>query len=97
MTVKLIFHSGECRYDDDTSLPYKLELSMRAPSFMAIAALFVMGGTEDVVARGDTCEELLEWMKKNALDDHPRLTRWKITGPNGFVRDHDCVSVAPPV
>jgi len=85
MTVKLILHTGECQHADDPSRPYRLELVMRPPEFMIVAFVGIHGGTEDVVARGDTAQELVDWMTEKGLTDHPRLIRWKITGPSNFV------------
>ncbi len=85
MTVKLISHTGECSREDDTSLPFKLELIMRVPEFRNTTFAMLYGGSEDVVARADTHEELTEWMKAHGLDDHVRLSRWRILGPNGDV------------
>lgn len=83
MAVKLISHTGECLHDDDPTMPFRLELIMRAPSFMNFAFVSLHGGTEDVVARGNTYEELVAWMKQHGLNYHPRLSRYRIVGPEG--------------
>ena len=84
--IKLIRHTGEFNYpDDDPKLPFKLELVMRPPKFMIVAFVSMHGGTEDVVARGDTVDELKAWMKVHGLDRHPRLSRWRITADGAVV------------
>lgn len=76
--LKLIKHTGECDHPDDPSLPFKLELVMRPPKFMVVTFVAMHGGTEDVVARAETFNELVDWMKLHGLDTHPRLKRWRI-------------------
>ncbi len=83
MTVKLIQHTGECVHEDDPRIPFRLELVMRPPEFMHLAWVFLCGGTENVVARASSHEELDSWMRDRGLADHPRLIRWTITGPDG--------------
>lgn len=85
MTVKLIEHTGECSHPDDPSMPYRLDLRMRPPSFMVVAFAAIHGGSEDVVARADSEQELTAWMQERGLTDHPRLSRWRITGPGDKV------------
>lgn len=80
--IKLIKHTGECALPDDPSLPFRLDLVLRAPS-ADVAFMLFHGGTEDVVARADSAEELIEWMHENGLRDHPRLIRFSITDPEG--------------
>lgn len=87
MAVKLIKHTGESDHPDDPSLPFKLELVMRAPEFMVIAWIGLYGGSEEVVARGDTLEELTAWMEEHGLKDHIRLSRYSITDAEGKVVD----------
>ena len=83
MSVKLIKHTGECALPDDPSLPFRLELVMRAPSFMNVTFVVLYGGTEDVVARASNLDELVEWMHERGLRDHPRLIRFAITDNTG--------------
>ena len=82
--MKLIKHTGTCDHPDDPSLPFKLELSLRAPEFMQVAFVMMHGGTEELVARSSTKEELQDWMKDQDIQTHPRLIRWALTGPDGF-------------
>jgi len=82
MTVKLIRHTGECSHEDDPAIPFLLELVMRLPEFMHMAWVFACCGTEDIVARATTQEELSSWHDRG-LANHPRLIGWKIIGPNG--------------
>lgn len=82
--LKLIKHTGTCDHPDDPSLPFKLELSLRAPEFMNVAFVLLHGGTEDLVARSTTKEELTDWMASQGIETHPRLIRWALTGPDGF-------------
>jgi len=85
--IKIIKHTGECDKQDDPSLPFKLELVMRPPEFMVVAFIGLYGGTEDVVTRGETLEELQEWMETHGLKKHPRLSRYSITDKDGKVVD----------
>jgi hypothetical protein len=87
MTVKLIKHTGESEYPDDPSIPFKLEMVLRPPDFMIIAWIGLYGGTEEVVARGETLEELTAWMEEHGLKDHSRLSRYTITDAEGKVVD----------
>jgi hypothetical protein len=93
--VKLIRHTGECNHADDSSLPYKLELVMRPPEFMAVVWAFMHGGTEEVAARGSTVGALRDWMRERGLDAHPRLSRWAITDHNGLVVARGCLDGLP--
>jgi hypothetical protein len=87
MTVKLIKHTGESEHKDDLSLPFKLEMVLREPEFMIVAWIGVYGGSEEIVARGSTLEELTTWMKQHGLKDHCRLSRYTITNAEGKVVD----------
>ncbi len=94
--VKLILHTGECRHEDDPSYPFKLELVMRPPSLCNVAFVCLYGGSEEVLARGETPEQLKQWMARNGLSDHPRLTRWKISGPEGQVAQYEWIDDPSP-
>jgi hypothetical protein len=85
MAVKLIKHTSECDHEDDPSIPFKLEMVMRPPEFMEFTFFALYGSTEDIVARGDTLEELNSWMETNHLKTHSRLTRYAITDADGKV------------
>ena len=83
--LKVIKLTGQCNEPDDPTLPFKLELSLRAPGFMEVAFVLMHGGSEDLVVRATTDKELTEFMAQQHLETHPRLTRWSITGPEGVV------------
>jgi hypothetical protein len=87
MAIKLIRHTGESDHPDDPSLPFKLEMVLRAPEFMVIAWIGMYGGSEEIIARGDTLEELALWMDEHGLKTHPRLSRYEITDGEGKVVD----------
>jgi hypothetical protein len=87
VTVKLIKHTSECDYPDDPSIPFKLEMDLQPPEFMGITWLALYGGSEYIVARGDTAEELVAWMEEKGLKPHPRLRRYSITDSEGKVVD----------
>lgn len=87
MTVKLIKHTSECDHPDDPSVPFKLEMVLRVPDFMAVTWAALYGGTEEIVARGDSVEELHAWMEENGLKTHPRRSRYAITNSDGVVVD----------
>ena len=86
--IKLIHHTGECDHPDDDSLPIKLEMYLRAPSFMIVAFVGLYGGSERIVARADTVEALDQWLTEHGLVDHPRLSRFRITNGAEVVRSH---------
>jgi len=87
MAIKLIKHTSECDHPDDPSMPFKLEMVLSAPEFMEVAWAGLYGGTEEVVARGDSLEELNAWMEEHGLKTHPRRRRYAITNSDGVVVD----------
>lgn len=87
MTVKLIKHTSECDHEDDPSLPFKLYMTLKPPEFMEFTWTCLHGGSEDIIARGDTIEELTAWMEKNDLKEHTRLIRYSILDGDGKVVD----------
>lgn len=88
--VKLVRHTGECNHpDDDLTLPVRLELNMRPPSLMSVAFTSLYGGSEEVVARAHTVDEMRSWMHDHGLDSHPRLRRYRITDGDTVVDDLD--------
>jgi hypothetical protein len=84
VTVKLISHTGECEYPDDTTLPIKLEMVLTPPKFMQVAWIGMCGGSEEIIARSDNLEELNSWIEDHGLKRHSRLIRYEITD-NGVV------------
>lgn len=87
--VKLIKHTGECDLPDDDTLPVKLEMFLRPPSFMSVAFAYLYGGSEEVVARAENVSELEAWMKDRDLETHPRLSRFRIAEGGEIVRSHN--------
>jgi hypothetical protein len=87
MALKLIKHTGSCNYPDDPSLPFKIEIIFRASEFMGVTWSLLHGGTEDIVVRGDTLEELTSWVEANELKTHFRFIRYAITDAEGKVVD----------
>lgn len=85
MALKLIYHTSDCKNPDDPSLPYRLDLVMRAPEFLIVAWAMLHGGVEEIIARASTLEELNAWMQEHRLAEHPRLTRYTIKGPGDEV------------
>lgn len=85
MTVKLIKHTSDCDFPDDPSLPFKLEVILRPPEFLELTWIGLYGGSEDIVARGDSAEELLVWADTYGLKNHTRLRRYAITDSDGKV------------
>lgn len=83
---KLIHHNtGAVNKPDDTTLPFKLNASLRPPEFMGIAFILLYGGSEEIVVRGRSQRSLERFMRRHNLRDHPRLLELKITGPNGIL------------
>ena len=87
MAFKLIYHTADCDNPDDPSLPYWLEMVMRAPEMCIVAWVMVHGGCEEIVARASTLDELKAWMQEHRLVEHPRLTRYTIKGPGGEIAE----------
>jgi hypothetical protein len=87
--IKLIHHTGECDHPDDTSLPVRLDMYLRTPSFMSVAFVCLYGGSERVVARAENVPELEQWMLEKGLTDHSRLSRFQITEGTDVVRSHN--------
>lgn len=87
MTVKLIKHTSECDHEDDPSLPFKLYMTLKPPEFMEFTWFSLYGGSEEIIARGDTLEEVTAWMEKNDLKEHTRLIRYSILDGDGKVVD----------
>jgi hypothetical protein len=50
---------------------------------MIVAFVCLHGGSEHVVARAESQDDLTAWMREHGLDTHPRLSRYRITGPQG--------------
>ncbi|MCK9567553.1 hypothetical protein M0R72_01225 [Candidatus Pacearchaeota archaeon] len=87
MTVKLIRHTSECDHSDDPIMPFKLEMVLKVPEFMEVTWVCLYGGTEEIVARGDSVEELHAWMEEHSLKTHPRMSRYAIANNDGVVVD----------
>jgi len=68
-----------------TNAPFKLEANFSPPLFMDLAFVFLYGGSEEIVVRGETLEALNKLIEVNNLRTHPRLRRITITGPDGIV------------
>ena len=85
MAIKLIYQTSVCDRSDDPSMPFKLDLVLRAPEFMAVTWAFLHGGTEQIIVRANTYEELTAWMDLNNLKTHVRLSRYSITDCSGVV------------
>lgn len=84
--IKLIHHNaGGVNEDDDPSMPYKLEMSLRPPQFMLIAFIGLYGGSEEVVVRGETREAMEKFIEANGFRTHPRLAKLTLTGPEGVI------------
>ncbi len=84
--LKLICHNARgVNEPDDTSFPYKLEVSLRPPEFMIIAFFGLYGGSEELVVRGMTKEGLEQCIEENGFKTHPRLRTLRVTGPEGEV------------
>jgi hypothetical protein len=79
--VRLVRHLNTC-YDEDPALPFRIEIVLRAPEFMAVAFIGIYGGSENIVAQAVDLASLREFVVRNELGDHPRLRRMVVTGPN---------------
>lgn len=84
--VKLIKHNASgINNPDDTSYPYKLEMSLSPPLFMDIAFIGIHGASEEILVRGKTEEALTELIDLNNFRTHPRLRQLTLTGPDGVI------------
>ena len=84
--LKVILHNaGNVNEADDPTFPFKLEVSLRAPSFMNIAFIGLYGATEELIVRGMTKEALDELIDEQRFRKHPRLIRLILTGPDGVL------------
>jgi len=80
--IKIIRHNAaRVNNLDDPSLPYKVDIQLKAPSFMEIAFIAVHGGTEDICVRAETEEQVERFLEKYGFRTHPRLISLKIEGP----------------
>jgi len=81
--VRLVRHLNT-RYDEDPALPFKVEISLRAPEFMAVAFVCIYGGSEDIVAQAADLASLCAFVVRNDLVTHSRFRWLCATGPEGF-------------
>lgn len=74
--LKLIKHNmGHINNPDDPSFgPWRLDIDLRPPEFMQVAAMLIYGN-EEVVVRGKTQEALEKLIETNHFTTHPRLVR----------------------
>jgi hypothetical protein len=80
--IKVIKHNaGHINNPDDPSLPYRVDLRLRAPEFMAVAFIGLYGGTEDIVVRATTEEAAEAFLAKYGFRTHPRLISVTVTKP----------------
>jgi hypothetical protein len=83
--VKIIkLNSSNIDEPYDPNLPWKLEMTFSPPEFMAVAFVLLHGGTERLVAQGNTREDLLLFIELEELASHPRLVSVTFTGPDGL-------------
>lgn len=87
--LKLVSHNA-ARYhnaeaDKDPAYPFRLEVVLRAPSFMEMAFVFTVGATEELVVRSKTMEGLEPFIVDQNFRKHPRLIRMVVTGPEGEI------------
>lgn len=76
--IKLITHNaGNYSIPDDTTLPWILEFTLRAPEFMSVAFIF-MYGNEYVKIRASTEQELIDYATEEGFYTHPRKLELKI-------------------
>lgn len=86
--IKLIsYRSAGVNNPDDLSLPFRLEINLRPPSFMEFAFVSLFGGSDIVVVRGETLEALQQFVTINNHRTHPHLRHLTITGPDGVVEE----------
>jgi hypothetical protein len=81
--VRLVSATGQCQYDDDPSLPFRVYVNLRPPKFMGFTFTMLHGGSEEIVARAESLEWAEDFIARNDLETHPRFRRLAITGPDG--------------
>jgi hypothetical protein len=89
MTVKVIMHTGECEHPDDPTLPIKLDMVLKPPSFMEFTWFAMYGASEDIVVRSNNIEEMHLWMEELGLKNHIRLRRYEITDGDVVIESVD--------
>ncbi len=72
---------------DDPSMPYKLEMRLSPPDFMAFTFVCLYGGTEILVIRSETEEEINQFVADKNYEHHPRLISLKISDPAGVIKE----------
>lgn len=70
---------------DDPAFPYRLDVNLRPPEFMRMAFIVLHGGSEEIVIRGMTLEDLEPLIAENDFRNSSRLRSMVITGPEGIV------------
>jgi len=84
--AKLIKHNTRgVDLPDDPSLPFKLCINLRPPEGMEEIFIALHGGSEELVFRFATKEDLYEVIEAVGLHATKRLRRFIITGPNDIV------------
>jgi hypothetical protein len=71
---------------DDPSYPLLMQVSLRAPDFMPLTFIAVYGSSEEVVVvRGESIQDLLDWLWACQISNHPRLRSIVIVDDKGKV------------
>ena len=72
--VRLVYATGQCvRKPDDFKFPFVLYLNCRPPDFMELAFIAMHGGSEEVIVEGESESALMELVRLNEWETHPRL------------------------
>jgi hypothetical protein len=84
--LKVIEHNlGGIRIPDDTSYPYKVEISRAWPEFHRMAMIIGYGSDEHLIMRAATLRVVRRYIDTNRLRTDTLLHSCIVTGPNGEI------------
>ena len=73
---------------DEPDFPWKLEASFTPSEFLLMATMTIYDGSEEMVVKGRSREDLIEFLKlENHLITHSRLRSMVIIDPEGAQED----------
>ena len=84
--LKVIEHNiSRTKNPDDTSYPYRVEISRAHPEFRRLAMIIQHGSDEYLVMRATSLRAVYRYIDDNRLRTDPLLNICIITGPTGEI------------